>query len=376
MKDHSRNIQQSMFESKLILPDLTSSGLMRQNLRKPIVHDHKLYLKNGIVRLEKIATKNETDEVNLEMRMSFVDPSSHIKNLAKELISILDLTNQKNMLRIMGLTFKDKELVEYLYKICPEFEIKIMVDFGNFKSVPVIADKIPEILEKYVNGANFISARHIFEHVDDPLHIMDILNKRMMIGSFLLIEVPSSFKLYKGSLFPDFWDEHKSYFDYESINLLFAGKGFEIVYKQEIDTEAETVLIVIVRRVDTPKEILIKNIQTNVIEKIEFDFHRIRGLMRNLESQNYFINFIGATHVVINFIDLFITNPHKVFIYDNSPSKKNKYVSKYSIQIQGGKRVTNFRKHDLWFSSISDLRLKLYYRDLISNRIITQIGQL
>ena len=361
---------------ELTLPLITPSGLMSTLSAFPNFINPVLFLENGIIRLKYNSPKSETYDSNKYSRMSFVDPSNHLIKVVEDVKRIINSSSTNKLTKISGLTFKDTELVNLMRANYSKVDTEIILQMGDSRSVPAICNQIDNTSNWFLNQTSLFVTRHVVEHLEDPFVFINQIIDALPESGYILIEVPSSSSIYAGSLFPDFWDEHKSYFELESIGNLFNDRNFEILLQKEYRTEAENVLILVGKKSQSRKKVLEKSPNVDLIAKLKLDFERIKTIVRNYENNNQQFIFVGATHTVINFIDLFVAYPERCIIMDNSEARFGNFATKYSIKIiKPGSREFSDEEY-IWLTSISSERLNLYYEELAKKREILNLDQL
>lgn len=78
---------------------------------------------------------------------------------------------------------------------------------------------------------DFVVAKHVIEHVSEPLRFIQEMADIIKPGGYLYIEVPNSYQSLQETYFPEFHIDHISYFTLPSlVNLISLIGSFEIVH--------------------------------------------------------------------------------------------------------------------------------------------------
>lgn len=99
--------------------------------------------------------------------------------------------------------------------------------------------KVKEILG---GNADVVIARHVLEHLDDPLGVIRAMASIAQEG-MIIIEVPWLLKIVKENQFYAFFHEHVSYFSVTILQKLIENVGFEIINVSENNLEGGSITI-------------------------------------------------------------------------------------------------------------------------------------
>ncbi len=106
------------------------------------------------------------------------------------------------------------------YKICKESDLNVINDYFD---------------NDFDLGYKFdcFATRQVFEHVCNPLEILNKLNKILRIGGVGLIEVPNAQKMISERRYYDLFSDHVNYYTPLSLSYLANAAGFDIISLNE-----------------------------------------------------------------------------------------------------------------------------------------------
>lgn len=89
-------------------------------------------------------------------------------------------------------------------------------------------ESVQSILEDH-ERADILFARHVLEHVPDPVDFLNGLRMMLAPGGFLFLECPDARGILFDLLGHELWDEHLGYYTETTLRLLMARCGFRVV---------------------------------------------------------------------------------------------------------------------------------------------------
>jgi Methyltransferase domain/C-methyltransferase C-terminal domain len=95
--------------------------------------------------------------------------------------------------------------------------------------------------------ADIVSCRYLLEHCHDPLGGLHGMRQLLSAEGVLIIEVPDSTKFLAAHDYSFIWEEHISYFVENTLRLLAARAGFEVVELYRYPGELEDALVAVMR---------------------------------------------------------------------------------------------------------------------------------
>ncbi len=361
--------------SQLNLGMITKSGQMESSPDDPGLIDAMLYLNGGLIQLKSIDIPLKSKNTRNFSRMGFYDPSEHLNSVA-EIICRNLLPNKSNSLQnIVGMTFKDLELMDLISARLNNSVCRFLTVDGGPSEVPKLSSDLDGLdLSQKLTG-DVIVCRHILEHLEYPEKLLRYLWREMDEKGLLFIEVPDASKIYGGSLFPDFWDEHKSYFNKEALGNFLNKENFRILYLETLETEAEDVIVCVAEKNSSLTKSTIQSPKNQTLDEISRNVNSIRSRIQKALDKGLVFGFVGATHVNINFIDMFFDRKESCKIYDNHIEKIGKFVTKFSVPIRPLISKPS-DKIDIWATSLSKKRFEMYYSNFDQKTEIVEIDNL
>lgn len=161
--------------------------------------------------------------------------------------TVLDIgANRGSFAKIVHELFPNSE---YIFAIEPDSKI---LDWSNSEPLTHIECARFENVELKESSFDFAYSSHTLEHADCPLAMLAQTNRALRDGGLHFLEVPNLFNICDQSNVEEFFiDKHTFHFSRESLELLVAHAGFEIVSQNpESDLYNITYLL---RKVSAPK---------------------------------------------------------------------------------------------------------------------------
>ncbi len=161
--------------------------------------------------------------------------SNTYRSHLKEIIKIIRKLNLPSGVGIVEAGSNDRTLLkligEYGYKAIgfePSFSFK-----GNnlTENVNIIEDYFTEeTVDKYgIKNVSVFLARHVLEHIQDLKAFLLTIRKILILGGFIIIEVPDALSIFRSNLVSNIFHEHLTYFNLCTLIKLFSQYGFNHV---------------------------------------------------------------------------------------------------------------------------------------------------
>lgn len=361
--------------SQLNLGMISKSGQMELSPDGADLIDATLYLNGGLIQLKSIdVPAMSRNSINFS-RMGFYDPSQHLNSVAEIICGHLSPDKFNSILNVLGMTYKDIELMDIISARSSKSVSRFLTVDGGPRDVPKLSSALDGIDASQKLIGDVIVCRHILEHLEYPEKLLRYLWKGMDEKGLLFLEVPDASKIYKGSLYPDFWDEHKTYFNKESLENFLYEENFQILHLETMETEAEDVIVCVAAKNVSITKNLIESPKNQTMKELCRNVDATRGRIQKALGKGLVFGFVGATHVNINFIDMFFDRKESCNIYDNHVEKIGKFATKFSLPIQSftSKPAT---KIDIWATSLSRKRFEMYYSNFDQKAAIIEIENL
>lgn len=231
--------------------------------------------------------------------ITYNEPEGHLDDLAGV---IADLPGIKNGSRVSGTSYKDNSLLKRL------------------------SDKGMKAVEN--NGkADVVIARHIVEHMYDPLAFIEKIKKRLSPGGFLVLEAPD----FRPSLdkydYSTIWEEHLFYFTRETFQGLFGFSGMFVQYFNSIPYMLENAMVGIGKIGDQKIKASAKKEQiSGYINSFEQKKSELRRTLSGFRKKKGKIAVFGSGHLACTFVNLFGLKDLVEFFADDNPHKQGLFM--------------------------------------------------
>lgn len=289
------------------------------------------------------------------------EPDSHIKKLFKDLSKKIDL---KNVHVIGSYSFKDDVLLDLfkknkrkIWQISPKDDYKDIPQNSSFETYQDAFEKNINQIEKKYKKSDLFICRHSLEHAYHPRKFLDALKCLLKKNSYLLIEIPDSEHHFNNGSLSVFWEEHISYFSYNSIKNLFYDAGFRIVFSKRYSLSMEDSLVFLIQlkknfnfQIKKTNFDLVNYYKAVLIQKDKF----IKFLKKNNEKKIYFY---GVGHSGIIFIHLLNIKRFIISLIDDDPNKVNSFSALKNLKILSSKKL-DYSKSKICLVSINPENIK------------------
>ena len=289
---------------------------------------------------------------------NLADPLSHLPSFIKSSTTWIDKSIFKEVLLT---TIKDQLMIPYLFPDCnrqPQLTQLSSLQSDNLGNIDVEVDTF---LEKSVSNFDLILIRHSLEHSKNALKLLWNLKSLLAPNGKMVIEVPL-FEITNDMCFLEqFWEEHVHYFTLNSLGSLVRLVGLNTLSTEVYSTENEPVIMMVLNQSATdilpiiPQQFDL-NTKSFTFSDIQDECARMQSFLTGMALENKLI-FFGANHKTFNLIDLFVTSPQKVEIFDGDERKIGRYGSKYNILIRPLSDLSSY-KHDTIFTTLNTNKIK------------------
>ena len=361
--------------NQLNLGMITISGQMELSPDGAGLINATLYLSGGLIQLKSTDISVKSRNSRSFSRMGFYDPSQHLNSVAEIIRGHLTPDKFNSSPNVLGMTYKDIELMDLISARFTNSVNEFLTVGGGPRDVPKLSSALDGINVSQKIKGDIIVCRHILEHLDYPEKLLRYLWNGMDEKGLLFIEVPDASRIYDGSLYPDFWDEHKTYFNKQALRNFLHKENFQILHLETMETEAEDVIVCVAVKNSVSTKNLIEPSMNQTMKNLSRNVDAIRGRIQKALDKGLVFGFVGATHVNINFVDMFFDRKESCNIYDNHVEKIGKFVTKFSLPVQSftSKPTT---KIDIWTTSLSRKRFEMYYSSFDQKTEIIEIENL
>lgn len=193
------------------------------------------------------------------------------------------------------------------------------------------------IRKNHIDKVDCVIIRHVLEHIDDLNDMIFSIREILHNDGLLVVEVPDVKRILDNNLFSNIFHEHLNYFSIDSLNYLFLGSGFNMVYQQEVDIHGGSILAIYQmgnnKLLDYGKQLSI-DIDTSLssfAEKARKYYSLIHEKISRLIADNKIVHGYGASHrtfILLGNADLSIADIP--VIYDNNEFLHNKRLNGFS----------------------------------------------
>jgi len=263
--------------------------------------------------------------------IKYNEPEKHLDQLTKQ---ICDITNINPCSKVIGLSYKDKPLVERLKSLCNAYQIHPPNDFNasglNIEDLlaSFSKDKVKKFIEK--NGrADVVIARHILEHTSNPILFVECIKEMLHPSGYIVFEVPDCKRAIETNDYTMIWEEHVLYFTKKNLLLFFEKTSLQTESFETYPYALEDVLIGITKKSSDKKNTYISDNVTDELtygkrygEKFLHISQKIKQRFKQLRQQYGEVVLLGAGHMACSFINLMDISNEINCVIDDHPSKQ------------------------------------------------------
>ena len=197
-----------------------------------------------------------------------------------------------------------------------------------------------EEAEAFVNDhgqPKVIISRHVLEHVEDLDSFTEGLALLMAEDTTLFLEVPDFKPVEERADFSSIWEQHVNYFDVDSLRLLFARFGIEILEHRTVPFTGGSLITTSKRSgsVEPDKTVDADRIARRVqlSRRMQDHMAAVRNTLKALTDQGKRIAGFGAGARCSGFINFADAYSHLDYIVDEDPRKIGLFMPKSGLEI-------------------------------------------
>ena len=195
---------------------------------------------------------------------------------------------------------------------------------------------------------DLLISAHTFEHVVDPLKVLESLQGRTSEDCLLIIEVPSAERMIEQGRLDQVFNQHVNYYSVNSLRKLFEPLGFSLV---ELDYNfaywGGTQLLVFSRATATQDFQNFPLISTQeYLESIRIFSNSMESASRKIEESRGGVYLYGAAQMLPTLLYHFSAKAKKkiISIIDDNPSRQNKQFPNLDLEIVSSSQVGDLSK--------------------------------
>lgn len=218
-------------------------------------------------------------------------------------------------------------------------QLNIATDFFDEKSVK----------KNFFNKQfDFIVARNVFAHVNNPNQLFQGTEKLSKIGSIFVIEVPHLLTIYEENQYDNIFHEHVGYHSLDSLIRMAINHNFYPVDCDIIDSQGKSLRVFFTYKKKVKKNLKIEEIlsaEKKLFKKKTWDSFakqvlshktKMKEIISKLKEKGKKISAYGASGKGQSLLQICgLDQNYLDFIYDKSEKKKNKYSPYGKIKIKG-----------------------------------------
>ena len=286
------------------------------------------------------------------------EPEIHLNKIVKKIKTL----NLNKKIKIFGLSYKDKSLIQKLKKI--GYKNAKILNFNSFKKTHVCFENIDYFMKakfakqfiKKEGKANMIISRHFFEHNFSISgffsFIKTLIDQKKQ--SYLLLEMPDSYKQLKNNDYSMIWEQHKLYPTKFTLNNILDFNNFREIFSHRVNYKYEDCLVVFYGLKVKLNKVFNHKYKKKVQEEIKmvknyfekFNQFKIKIEKKlNLLSANKKVFIYGAGHQTLNFINIFNLKKFISGVFDDGKLIKNLEINNTNLKVT--KFSSNFHFDDL-----------------------------
>ena len=201
------------------------------------------------------------------------------------------------------------------------------------------------------SSSSFSSARQVLEHIQDPNGLVTDMIKSIKPTGKVYLEVPNLDWIIENTVIWDFYFEHCSYFNVNTLSSLISQNGGEVVGSELLFNDQY--IGVIGRNISNDhkkikSEGIIQKLEEDInafVERAKTKRNAIERVCESLSSRGPWCIWGGAAKGVtfVNLFSDFISEDCAVI--DINPIRQNKYVPVVGLPILGPEKLLNLKPH-------------------------------
>lgn len=276
--------------------------------------------------------------------INYLEPEAHLDDLA---VKVSELSGISKGAKLLGLSYKDKSLLERLNKNSYKGEV---LDISGL-SLESIRDSLPNCLDLIIRKhgkVDFLVARHLLEHSYDLNGFISAMKGLIKPSGYIIVEVPDFEKSLHNLDYPAIWEEHITYFTEHTLKRSFEEHNLTIEMIKNYPYPMENCLVLIAKNsAGKPGCDTIKTDDTESINNVEIcselelgkrfkeSFANIKESIKDFlrYSSTKGIAMMGAGHLGCAFVNYFGIEKYVKFFIDDNPDKKGLYMPGLKLEI-------------------------------------------
>lgn len=277
------------------------------------------------------------------------EPEDHLDALVDVLCTLPGVSPDAN---ICGVSHKDESLLcrfrkkgfEYVWAIDRKGELEIENPRAGIETIqqrmkPLLA----ATLQQRHGVPDVVIARHVLEHADEPVCLMETLRCLSRPRGYVVFEVPDCALPFQLFDYTVLWEEHRIYFTECTLRTCLEAGGFFVEQILSYPAPYETVLVAITRPQATRRESFAcptKEGERAISFANGFSQRQrdIRGLLLRWKKTGK-IALFGAGHHAVMFTNLMGVGDLIEFVLDDHPCKRGLRMPGTRLPIVGSEKL-------------------------------------
>ncbi|MCG8562841.1 MAG: class I SAM-dependent methyltransferase [Hyphomicrobiales bacterium] len=288
--------------------------------------------------------------------ITYREPEDHLDAVVD---TLMDLSGLEAGGIAAGLSFKDVTTLDRLaargfsrtWSIDPREDLGAEQLNANIESVAglLTPDKAVEVAARR-GPVDLLVARHILEHAEAPLRVMEALGEMLRPGGILVIEVPDCRANLERQDYTMIWEEHTLYFTPETLPNVLAAAGCISVGLEVHPFAFEDVIVLYARKESSRRaaggEATQAAIERNVALARDYGAafplwsERYRAVLDGLCEDGRPLAAYGAGHLTCAFLNFHDLADRFAFVVDDTAQKQGLYLPKCGLPIVPNARLT------------------------------------
>lgn len=276
------------------------------------------------------------------------EPELHLDKIVKK----IEASKINKKTKIFGLSYKDKSLIQRLKKA--GYKNSKIINFDFLKKGPHVCfenldyfmnTKTAKEFVKKEGKANMIISRHFFEHNFSINGFFSFLKNLIdqKKKSYLLIEIPDSYKQLKNKDYSMIWEQHKIYPTLFTLNNILNLNNYREIFSHKAKYKYEDCLVIFSEFKSEFCKVINSNYKKKVLTEINTAKHyfkkfdqlkiKIENKLKSL-STNKKVFFYGAGHQTINFMNIFNIKKFISGVFDDSKIIHNLPINNTKLKVK------------------------------------------
>ena len=312
-------------------------------LKSPDEAEYKHFLSMGICsQCALVQLIEHPSAMNIKPKyrwINYSEPEKHLDETAERIASLL-----KNGSKIIGLTDKDKPLIEKLRNKGFEEAFILSEHLGieepygmEMVQEALNLEKAKEIVLR--NGKfDFIIVRHIFEHVHNFKEFNSAIKEMLNPEGIVMFEVPDYTRNFEKLDYSSIWEEHTVYFTPKTFRNSLQLSGYKLISLDNFVYTMENCLVAIAK-VGADK-IILEGLDEEK-RRAEYFFSNFPTIKQELqdwfeeENKKGKVAIFGAGHTAAMLINIMELKEFITCFVDDNENKKSLFMPGSRLPIKG-----------------------------------------